>query len=122
MPVRIIGMIGVAPPTGDASLHVIEGGISPAYLTQFARAHDAAALTRLAEVRLLSRRMLIPSICAPASPPCLSGSRATVCGRSLSRRRAEQRGGTSSTSRSHTLRLPGGKRKPVRYFGSAGLR
>jgi alkanesulfonate monooxygenase len=42
MPVRIIGMIGVAPPTGDASLHVIEGGISPAYLTQFARAHDAA--------------------------------------------------------------------------------
>jgi DNA invertase Pin-like site-specific DNA recombinase len=24
----------------------------------------------------------------PASPPCLSGSRATVCGRSLSRRRA----------------------------------
>jgi hypothetical protein len=26
MPVRIIGMIGVAPPTGDASLHVIEGG------------------------------------------------------------------------------------------------
>jgi alkanesulfonate monooxygenase len=43
MPVRIIGMIGVAPPTGDASLHVIEGGISPAYLTQFARAHDAAS-------------------------------------------------------------------------------
>src|SRR5262245_65516216 len=42
MPVRIIGMIGVTPPSSNASLHVIEGGISPAYLTQFARAHDAA--------------------------------------------------------------------------------
>jgi alkanesulfonate monooxygenase len=42
MPIRIIGMIGVAPPTGDATLHVLEGGLSPDYVTQFARAHDAA--------------------------------------------------------------------------------
>src|SRR3974390_1241896 len=42
MPVRIIGMIGVAPPTGNATLHVIEGGLSPGYLTEFARAHDDA--------------------------------------------------------------------------------
>jgi alkanesulfonate monooxygenase len=42
MPVRIIGMIGVTPPSSDASLHVIEGGLSPAYLAEFARAHDAA--------------------------------------------------------------------------------
>jgi alkanesulfonate monooxygenase len=42
MPARIIGMIGVTPPSGDASLHVIEGGLSPTYLTEFARAHDAA--------------------------------------------------------------------------------
>jgi alkanesulfonate monooxygenase len=42
MPVRIVGMIGVTPPSGDAALHVIEGGLSPAYLTQFARAHDDA--------------------------------------------------------------------------------
>lgn len=42
MPVRVIGMIGVTPPTSDAALHVIEGGISPSYLTQFARAHDQA--------------------------------------------------------------------------------
>src|SRR6195256_4483803 len=42
MPVRIIGMIGVTPPSGDATLHVIEGGLSPSYLTQFARAHDDA--------------------------------------------------------------------------------
>src|SRR6478672_7028290 len=42
MPARIIGMIGVTPPSGDASLHVIEGGLSPAYLGEFARAHDAA--------------------------------------------------------------------------------
>ena len=42
MPVRIVGMIGVTPPSGEASLHVIEGGLSTGYLTQFARAHDEA--------------------------------------------------------------------------------
>jgi alkanesulfonate monooxygenase len=42
MPARIIGMIGVTPPSGDATLHVIEGGLSPSYLKQFARAHDDA--------------------------------------------------------------------------------
>src|ERR1700740_2117119 len=42
MPVNIIGMIGVAPPIGEATLHVIEGGLSPAYLAEFARAHDRA--------------------------------------------------------------------------------
>ena len=42
MPVRIVGMIGVTPPSNDATLHVIEGGLSPSYLMQFARAHDEA--------------------------------------------------------------------------------
>jgi len=42
MPVRIIGMIGVTPPSSDATLHVIEGGLSPAYVTEAARAHEAA--------------------------------------------------------------------------------
>jgi alkanesulfonate monooxygenase len=42
MPVRIIGMIGVTPPSSDASLHVIEGGLSTDYLTKYARAHDDA--------------------------------------------------------------------------------
>ncbi len=42
MPVRVIGMIGVAPSRDDAAVHVITGGISAAYLTQFAQAHDAA--------------------------------------------------------------------------------
>ena len=42
MPVRIIGMIGVTPPTSGAALHVIEGGLSTSYLTQYARAHDDA--------------------------------------------------------------------------------
>jgi alkanesulfonate monooxygenase len=42
MPVRVVGMIGVAPPTSDATLHVLEGGLSPDYVTQFARAHEAA--------------------------------------------------------------------------------
>ena len=42
MPVKIIGMIGVSPPSSKASLHVIEGGLSPSYLAEFARAHDRA--------------------------------------------------------------------------------
>ncbi|WIM09928.1 LLM class flavin-dependent oxidoreductase [Enhydrobacter sp.] len=42
MPVRVIGMIGVAPPAGDATVHVIKGGISPSYLAAFAQAHEAA--------------------------------------------------------------------------------
>src|SRR5712691_2981111 len=42
MPARIIGMIGVAPPAGEATLHVLEGGLSPGYLTEFALAHDRA--------------------------------------------------------------------------------
>ena len=42
MPARIIGMIGVTPPASDAALHVIEGELSPDYLTKFARAHDDA--------------------------------------------------------------------------------
>ncbi len=42
MPVRIIGMIGVTPPTSGATLHVIEGGLSPGYVTDAARAHEAA--------------------------------------------------------------------------------
>ena len=32
MPVRIIGMIGVAPPSGEATVHIIKGGISAPYL------------------------------------------------------------------------------------------
>src|SRR6204780_5772426 len=42
MPMRIIGMIGVTPPKSDATLHVIEGGLSPGYVTEAARAHEAS--------------------------------------------------------------------------------
>lgn len=42
MPVRIVGMIGVAPPAGGSTLLVIEGGISPPFVVDFARAHEAA--------------------------------------------------------------------------------
>jgi alkanesulfonate monooxygenase len=42
MSVRIIGMIGVTPPASDATLHIIEGGLSPAYVTEAARAHEAS--------------------------------------------------------------------------------
>ena len=42
MPVKIIGMIGVAPPSNDATVHIITGGISPGYLKSFARAHERA--------------------------------------------------------------------------------
>jgi len=42
MPVRIIGMIGVTPPKSDATLHVIEGALSPGYVAEAARAHESA--------------------------------------------------------------------------------
>jgi alkanesulfonate monooxygenase len=42
MPVRIIGMIGVAPPASNVTVHVIEGGLSAAYLKDFCRAHEEA--------------------------------------------------------------------------------
>ena len=41
MPVRVIGMIGVAPPAGTA-LHVIGGGVSAAFLGEFAQMHEKA--------------------------------------------------------------------------------
>jgi alkanesulfonate monooxygenase len=42
LPVRIIGMIGVTPPTKAASLLIIEGGIDPAYVVSAAKAHEDA--------------------------------------------------------------------------------
>lgn len=42
MPIRLTGMIGVAPPPDENTVHVIAGGISRAYTRGFARAHDTA--------------------------------------------------------------------------------
>src|SRR5271156_4750995 len=42
MPIRIIGMIRVTPPPSDATLHIIEGGLSPAYVAEAARAHETS--------------------------------------------------------------------------------
>ncbi len=42
MPVRILGMIGVTPPKSDATLIIIEGALSPDYIVESARAHEAA--------------------------------------------------------------------------------
>src|SRR5262245_51471587 len=42
MPARVIGMIGVTPPQNDATLLVIEGEVSPPFVVEFARAHEAA--------------------------------------------------------------------------------
>lgn len=42
MPARIIGMIGVTPPKNDATLLVIEGEISPSFIVEHARVHEAA--------------------------------------------------------------------------------
>ena len=40
--VQVIGMIGVAPPADDATVHIIDGGLSADYLVEFSRAHDEA--------------------------------------------------------------------------------
>jgi alkanesulfonate monooxygenase len=42
VPARIIGMIGVTPPSREATLLVIEGALSPPFVAEFARAHEAA--------------------------------------------------------------------------------
>jgi alkanesulfonate monooxygenase len=42
VPMRVIGMIGVTPPKSAATLHVIEGGLSPNYVAEAARAHEAS--------------------------------------------------------------------------------
>ena len=42
MPIQVIGMIGVAPPADDATVHIIDGGVSPEYLVEFSQAHDRA--------------------------------------------------------------------------------
>lgn len=42
MPVRVIGMIGVAPPARAASLVVIEGALAPGFVAEFARVHERA--------------------------------------------------------------------------------
>lgn len=42
MPARIIGMIGVTPPAREATLLVIEGCVSPPFVVEFAKAHEAA--------------------------------------------------------------------------------
>ena len=42
MPMNILGMIGVAPPTGRATVHVIGGGIDRDYVRRFSQAHETA--------------------------------------------------------------------------------
>ena len=42
MPVRIVGMIGVSPPQSEATLVIIEGAITPPFIAEFARLHEAA--------------------------------------------------------------------------------
>jgi alkanesulfonate monooxygenase len=42
MPINILGMIGVAPSTSTAALHVIGGGVDGEYIARFTQAHEAA--------------------------------------------------------------------------------
>ena len=42
MPINILGMIGVTPPAGGATVHVIGGGIDRDYVCRFAHVHEAA--------------------------------------------------------------------------------
>jgi alkanesulfonate monooxygenase len=42
MPINILGMIGVTPPIGGATVHVIGGGIDRDYVCRFARVHETA--------------------------------------------------------------------------------
>ena len=42
MPINILGMIGVAPPTSSSTVHVIGGGVDAGYIARFTRAHEDA--------------------------------------------------------------------------------
>jgi alkanesulfonate monooxygenase len=42
MPINILGMIGVAPPTSTSTLHVIGGGVDADYIARFTQAHEAS--------------------------------------------------------------------------------
>ena len=42
MPLNILGMIGVAPPTSASTVHIVGGGLSPDYIKDFAQAHEAS--------------------------------------------------------------------------------
>jgi alkanesulfonate monooxygenase len=42
MPINILGMIGVAPPASNTTVHVIGGGIDRNYLGHFAQVHEKA--------------------------------------------------------------------------------
>ena len=46
MPINILGMIGVAPPAGGATVHVIGGGIDRDYVRCF-----ASCMRRQASIR-----------------------------------------------------------------------
>lgn len=42
MGLQVIGMIGAGPQGDGSTVHVIDGGVSPRYLVDFARTHEAA--------------------------------------------------------------------------------
>jgi len=47
MPVAVIGMIGTSPEGSGARVHVIDGGISTSFLTEFAQVHEDAGFDRV---------------------------------------------------------------------------
>jgi alkanesulfonate monooxygenase len=42
MPINILGMIGVTPPAGGATVHVVGGGVDRDYVRRFAQVHETA--------------------------------------------------------------------------------
>ncbi len=40
MPINILGMIGVAPPSSASTVHIVGGGVDAGYITGFAQAHE----------------------------------------------------------------------------------
>lgn len=42
MGMNILGMIGVARPASDSTVHIVGGGLDPAYVAEFTQVHEAA--------------------------------------------------------------------------------
>ncbi len=42
MPINVLGMIGVAAPGAGSTVHIVGGGVDPAYVADFAGVHEAS--------------------------------------------------------------------------------
>ena len=70
MTVEFIGMIGVQRDAGSGGTSVIGGGVDPAYVRDFARAHEAAGFDSVlvGYMSTSADGFMVATPCCPTSP------------------------------------------------------